>query len=107
MTPCFDTPYYAVIFTSTHHTLDEEYDGLDDFLIDLAEKSGGFLGMDSARSGLGISVSYWQTIEDILRWRQNADHKVAIQKGIDKWYEHYNVRICKVERNYEFTRKVE
>jgi heme-degrading monooxygenase HmoA len=104
MTPIFDAPYYAVIFTSTHHTLDEEYEGLDDILIEIAKKSGGYLGMDSARSGLGISVSYWESKEDILRWKQNSDHQIAIKKGINKWYERYNVRICKVERNYEFSR---
>jgi heme-degrading monooxygenase HmoA len=104
MTPIFETPYYAVIFTSTYHQLDQDYDGLDDILVDIAKKSGGFLGMDSARSEFGISVSYWQSTEDILRWKQDADHQVAIKKGIDKWYDRYNVRICKVERNYEFKR---
>lgn len=104
MTPIFEPPYFAVIFTSTLHQTDEEYAGLDDILIQLAKESGGFLGMDSARSGLGISVSYWKTEADILRWKQNTDHQVAIKKGIAKWYEEYNVRICKVERNYEFAR---
>ena len=86
MTPLFDTPYFAVIFTSTRHKLDEEYEGLDDILIEIAKKSGGFLGMDSARSELGISVSYWESEEDILRWKQNSDHQIAMKKGIDKWY---------------------
>ena len=104
MTPLFDTPYFAVIFTSTRHKLDEEYEGLDDILIEIAKKSGGFLGMDSARSELGISVSYWESEEDILRWKQNSDHQIAMKKGIDKWYNQYNVRICRVERNYEFRR---
>lgn len=104
MTPLYETPYYAVIFTSTHHELDESYFGLDDFLIDLAKKSGGFLGMDSARNTIGISISYWRSQSDILKWKQNANHQLAIQKGIEKWYEYYNVRICVVERNYEFRR---
>ncbi len=105
MTPIFDTPYFAVIFTSTHHKLDVEYEGLDDILIEIARESGGFLGMDSARNGLGISVSYWKSQEDILRWKQNSDHRVAMKKGIEKWYDQYNVRICKVEKNYEFKRE--
>lgn len=105
MTPIFPTPYYAVIFTSTHHQLDEEYEGLDDKLMAIASKIEGFLGMDSARSEFGISVSYWKSEESILEWRQNSEHQMAIQKGIDKWYQYYNVRVCKVERNYEFERK--
>ena len=106
MTPIFPTPYYAVIFTSTHHQLDADYDGLDDYLMGLAREIDGFLGMDSARSEYGISISYWKTEEDIRLWRQHAEHQSAIQKGIEKWYEYYNVRICKVERNYEFQRTV-
>jgi heme-degrading monooxygenase HmoA len=104
MTPTYDKPYYAVIFTSTLHKTDEEYIGLDEILIEKARECGGFLGMDSARSELGISISYWETLEDIQRWRAHTDHIVAINKGIEKWYEAYNVRICKVERNYDFKR---
>lgn len=104
MTNLYQVPYYAVIFTSILSETDEEYQGLDNKLIELAKESGGYLGMDSARSGLGISISYWQSIEDIQKWRANVEHQAAIQKGIEKWYEKYNVRICKVERNYEFSR---
>ncbi len=105
MTPIFATPYFAVIFTSTHHELDADYAGLDEILMDKARTLGGFLGMDSARSEFGISVSYWESLEAIQRWKQDMDHIEAIQKGIAKWYERYNVRICKVERNYEFQRR--
>lgn len=105
MTPIFETPYYAVIFTSLLHETDEEYIGLDEILIEKATASGGFLGMDSARSELGISISYWKTLEDIKKWRENFDHIDAMTKGKQKWYERYNVRICLVERNYEFSRR--
>lgn len=100
----FPLPYYAVIFTSTLHEVDHEYQGLDEILIEEAKKSGGFLGMDSARSGLGISVSYWESLDAIQKWRQHSQHIAAIEKGIAKWYEMYNVRICKVEREYDFHR---
>ncbi len=104
MTPLYPSPYYAVIFTSLLHQTDEEYQGLDEILIEKAELSGGFLGMDSARSDLGISVSYWKSLEDIKKWKENFDHIDAMTKGKKKWYETYNVRICKVERDYEFSR---
>lgn len=104
MTPIVDTPYYAVIFTSTYHMLDDEYEGLDARLIAIAETIEGFIGMDSAGGDFGISVSYWKSEEAILEWRNNADHQVAMKNGIAKWYDYYNVRVCKVERNYEFIR---
>lgn len=100
----FPTPYYAVIFTSLLHQTDEEYMGLDDKLMKLAQERDGFLGMDSARSGLGISVSYWKTLEDIKEWSQNLQHIDAKTKGKERWYESYNVKICKVEKEYGFTR---
>jgi heme-degrading monooxygenase HmoA len=105
MTPLHKTPYFAVIFTSTYHELDEEYEGLDARLISIAEKIDGFLGMDSAGGDFGISVSYWKDEASILQWKNDIDHQAAIHKGIEKWYQYYNVRICKVERNYEFSRK--
>jgi heme-degrading monooxygenase HmoA len=104
MTSLFQPPYFAVIFTSTHHQLDNNYVGLDDRLMEQANKIDGFLGMDSARSGLGISVSYWKDLESIRTWRQDAEHILAIENGISKWYESYSVRVCKVEREYEFHR---
>lgn len=105
MTPIRDTPYYAVIFSSIHHEIDDEYAGLDELLMEKAKESGGFIGMDSARSTYGISVSYWESLDAIKKWKDNLDHIQAMMKGKKKWYDYYNVRISKVEKNYEFKRK--
>lgn len=104
MTPICDPPYYAVIFTSTHYDTTKDYQGLDEKLIQIAENIEGFIGMDSARSDYGISVSYWKTEQAILKWKQNAEHIAAMKLGIEKFYQYYSVRVCKVERNYEFKR---
>jgi heme-degrading monooxygenase HmoA len=69
---------------------------------DLAKQQPGFLGIESARSETGITVSYWKDLESIKLWKQNADHVLAQQKGITDWYSRYQVRICKVEREYGF-----
>ncbi|QDP41604.1 antibiotic biosynthesis monooxygenase family protein [Radiobacillus deserti] len=96
-------PYYAVIFTSQRTEGDNGYGKMAQAMEDLAAKQQGFLGMESARDGeLGITVSYWETQEDIKRWKDNASHKVAQEKGKDEWYQHYTVRVCKVERDYFF-----
>ena len=97
-------PYYAVIFTSTQTNNINGYSEMADKMETLAAKQKGFLGIDSARSDVGITVSYWKTLEGIKNWKQQTDHLIAQQKGIKDWYSWYNVRICRVEREYEFNK---
>ena len=66
------------------------------------KEQDGFLGMESARNEIGITVSYWDSLEGIKKWKNVDAHKKSQQKGIKDWYEHYKVRICKVERDYGF-----
>jgi len=95
-------PYYAVIFTSTRTEGDNGYNEMADLMETLAKKQNGFISVDSARNEVGITVSYWENLEAIQLWKQQTDHVLAQQKGIKDWYKWYNVRICKVEREYEF-----
>ncbi len=94
------TPYYAVIFTSIRTEGDNGYSEMAGRMVELAKKQPGFLGVESARNEVGITVSYWQDLESIKRWRENAEHLIAIEKGKQEWYENYKVRIAKVERDY-------
>lgn len=96
-------PYYAVIFTS-HRTFDDNgYSEMVRKMNDLAAKQPGFLGVESARESVGITVSYWRDLESIKLWKANIDHLMAQQKGKEIWYSEYKTRICKVERDYRFT----
>jgi len=95
-------PYYAVIFTSLRTEGDNDYGGMSVEMAKLAAEQDGFLGVESARNELGITVSYWKSIEAIKNWKANTRHLVAQKQGRDAWYAHYKVRICKVERDYEF-----
>lgn len=95
-------PYYAVIFTSTLTSNTKGYNEMSKKMEALAKKQGGFLGIDSAREGVGITVSYWESLEAIKTWKQNSEHLFAQQKGKEQWYSWYNTKICKVEREYEF-----
>ncbi|EDP96920.1 antibiotic biosynthesis monooxygenase [Kordia algicida OT-1] len=99
------TPYYAVIFTSIQTETTEGYAEMSQQMEDLAKVQKGFLGIDSARNTIGITVSYWETLEAIQQWKQHTDHLIAQQKGIKNWYAYYNVKICKVEREYDFSKK--
>ena len=95
-------PYYAVIFTSTRTSIDEGYAEMGTKMVELAQQQEGFLGIESARNDIGITVSYWRDLESIKNWKNNLDHIDAQLKGRNKWYENYTVRIALVEREYSF-----
>lgn len=93
-------PYYAVIFTSRRTAVDDGYDAVAARMVELAEKQPGFLGVESVRdaTGLGITVSYWTTLEAIAAWRADSEHRIAQQTGRAKWYQHFETRVARVER---------
>lgn len=97
-----EPPYYAAIFTSQRTEGDRGYSQMADRMEELAKTMPGFLGVDSVRnnSGAGITVSYWRTEEDILNWKNHAEHTRAQDAGKAAWYSDYSVRIAKVERAY-------
>lgn len=95
-------PYYAVIFTSLRTDVNNGYSEASKRMMELVNQSEGFLGVESAREEVGITVSYWKDRESVLKWKANAEHLEAQKKGKDKWYKKYKIRICKVERDYEF-----
>jgi heme-degrading monooxygenase HmoA len=97
-------PYYAVIFTSTRTKGDFGYAEMARKMEELAREQPGYMGFESARDGLGISISYWENLEAISSWKANTDHLMAQATGIKAWYSWYKVRICLVEREYEFSR---
>jgi heme-degrading monooxygenase HmoA len=97
-----EPPYYAVIFTSLRTEVGEDYSETAERMRLLATEQPGFLGAESARAEIGITVSYWESLESIAAWRGNAEHALAQERGRDEWYSGYAVRVCRVERAYEF-----
>jgi heme-degrading monooxygenase HmoA len=95
-------PYYAVIFSSLRTEGDNGYGAMAERMDALAEQQPGFLGIESAREGLGITVGYFRSLEDIAVWKRNVEHAEAQKRGRADWYSAYRVRIAKVEREYGF-----
>lgn len=93
-------PYYAVIFTSYMSNETDGYDLMAEQMASLAESHDGFLGMESVRDNMGITISYWKDIDSIKAWKANSKHLVAQKYGKEKWYSQYKVRIAKVEHDY-------
>ncbi|MFG6179552.1 antibiotic biosynthesis monooxygenase family protein [Halomonas sp. THAF12] len=93
-------PYYAVIFSSLRSEVDAGYAAMAERMMALAAEQPGFLGVESAREGLGITVSYWSDLEAVRRWKAQAEHREAQRMGRERWYSRYRVRIARVEREY-------
>jgi len=99
--PTPQPPYYAVIFTSIRTNGDNGYSETSAQMLELASQQPGFLGFESARQEIGISISYWSSLEAIRAWKENAIHRIA-QDRVTDWYRSFRVRVCRVERDYGF-----
>jgi heme-degrading monooxygenase HmoA len=100
--PRLAPPYYAVVFCSQRTGPDAGYAQAAAQMVELAALQPGYLGMESAREGdgLGLTVSYWRSLEDISAWRRHAEHSLIREQGRAGWYSHYELRIARVERAY-------
>ncbi len=95
-------PYYAVIFSSIKSADDAGYEEMANQMEEMVKSQPGYLGHESARDGIGITVSYWDSLEAIKNWKAVSAHTEAQSKGRSQWYQSYKTRICKVERDYSF-----
>ncbi len=95
---------YAVIFTSTLSASDIKYQEMNDALYSALAKQKGYISHQSFRNeqGMGCSISYWESLEDLKKWKELPLHLKAQQMGREKWYENYQVKICRVEKEYEW-----
>jgi len=93
-------PYYCVIFTSTRTPGDNGYAAMSVRMAKLATEQPGFLGIESCRDDLGITLSYWNDLESIQNWKANLEHQDAQRRGRERWYADFKIRIAKVERDY-------
>ena len=102
-------PYYAAIFTSNRTKVDDGYHQTSLQMEELVKQQDGYLGHESVRGndGFGITISYWRDLESIHSWKKNYEHLLAQKDGKKKWYKSYRVRICRVERDYNFSNQAD
>ncbi|MET9734209.1 antibiotic biosynthesis monooxygenase [Streptomyces sp. NPDC006458] len=102
----YEPPYYAAIFTSVRTHGDNGYAETAERMAELVREIPGYLGEDSARTegGFGITVAYFRDLAGIERWRANADHRAAKERGRENWYERYTLHIARVEHSRAFER---
>lgn len=99
-----EPPYYAVIFSSLRTDDDLGYAAMAEEMDALAAAQPGYLGHESAREALGLTVSYWRDLDSIAAWKRDVAHLAAQRSGRERWYAGYRVRVAKVEREYGFDR---
>ncbi|MCL4150253.1 UNVERIFIED_CONTAM: hypothetical protein GTU68_037914 [Idotea baltica] len=62
-------------------------------MIELAQTMRSNLGLESKRNdqGYGVTVSYWESAEDVRLWKSNEDRRNSREKGKGIWNEPYAV----------------
>jgi heme-degrading monooxygenase HmoA len=66
----------------------------------LASQQPGYLGLESARDDVGLTVSYWVDEDAAAAWKLVAEHAIAQERGRSTWYLDYQVRVATVTRSY-------
>jgi len=92
---------YAVIFKATTASLDDEYFRTAESLRELAFSKYGCVDFVAATEGdEEITISYWETMQQIRDWKNDPVHRLAQEAGRNKWYKSYSVEVCEVNRSY-------
>ncbi len=92
---------YAVIFRAKISGPDEQYGQVAHRMRKLALEKYGCIEFTSVTEGdEEISISYWQSQEQIKSWKNDAEHLAAQELGKSKWYGWYKVQIAEVVREY-------
>ena len=89
---------YAVIFEAVINQLDQEYQQTAARLRKLAMTDYGCRGFNAAsEADREIAISYWDSKDDILAWKNDPEHLHAQAMGKSEWYKSWSVKIVKVE----------
>lgn len=93
---------FAVIFHAEFRKPDEEYCTLAKKLRELAIEKYGCKDFTSVSDDANeITISYWDSLEQIEQWRQDSRHLYAQEKGKTEWYKRYKIQVVSVEREYQ------
>lgn len=72
------------------------------------KKYDGFLGEAPCRSldneNKLVSLFYWRDRESMKAWREDPEHVKIQQLGRNKLFARYKIRVCELEREYEWER---
>ncbi len=93
---------YAVIFKAKINRLDSQYQATARRLRELATQEFSCRDFVSVtENDFEISISYWDSLDDIHAWRENHEHLKAQAMGASHWYHTVEVEIVEVVRDYQ------
>jgi len=94
---------YTVIFTSKLREDAIEYGEVGQLMDEKMRTYDGFVSIESVRGadGFGITICIWESLEALQAWKKDVDHQEAQRRGKEEWYEYYNVRVAKIEYQYD------
>lgn len=52
-----------------------------------------------------LSLSFWETEEDVANWRNLEAHRIAQSKGREKLFENYRIRVGNIVRDYSLDQR--
>jgi heme-degrading monooxygenase HmoA len=93
---------YIVSFISLMSAETKGYAQAADQMMSAVQSQPGFIAAYSARNeeGVGITNSYWSSLEAIAAWRADGPHQAIQNKGKTVWYQWYQLQVCEIVKNY-------
>ena len=96
---------YAVIFeVELNEGGQEKYLAIAAKLKELLVTMPGFISIERFESlvneGKLLSLSFWESKEDIAYWKKNLDHMNAQSQGRAKLFKDYRIRLAEVYKDY-------
>jgi heme-degrading monooxygenase HmoA len=96
---------YAVIFeVELNECGQEKYLSIAAKLKEILVTMPGFISIERFESlvneGKLLSLSFWESKEDITHWKKNLDHMNAQSQGRAKLFKDYRIRLAEVYKDY-------
>jgi heme-degrading monooxygenase HmoA len=66
----------------------------------------GYVSHASFRDGAsmtGVTISYFQSMEELVAWRNVPEHREAQDLGRSKFYTEYEIEVAEIVRHYGWT----
>lgn len=93
---------YIVSFISVMSQDSIGYARAADQMMEAVKSQPGFIAVYSARDekGVGITNSYWSSLQAIADWKADKAHQAIQKKGKSDWYEWYQLQVCEIIKSY-------
>lgn len=66
------------------------------------ESIPGFLKFENwiNEEGYSVSLSYWETLASLEKWKMYPKHQEAKERAKWDWYKEYSIEVCEICTSY-------